>query len=223
LKSLAKIVAVLLLVAPARGPAASERYVTQSLTATVQGVSGTAKIEVLRDRTLKTVEHAPLDIDGPEKDYLPAQIRVVDGNGAVIKLKTLERPEAKLSWSKLDGPGPVLELTVDYTTGFGTYNGPITFFLLLGKGPLEFLKVPDGHGVLPKELRLMDNGYRALWKVKDLHTILAAFASVDSSGEGGELSLSRFSLEDGVWVAHRRKGPGQSDFESSVPKDSDYP
>lgn len=203
--------------------AAGRYYVAQSLTVSSQGISGTSRIELLRDRRLRG-KKAPLEIEGPESEgYLPAVLSLKTPDGVIAASKLLERTDASMKWSKLDGPGPVIELTVDYTTGMGTYNGPITSFLLLGLPGLELLKVAGTAGQGQKELRLMDNGYRAIWAVKDPHTILAAFASPSLNGEEGEVELKRFSLEGGAWVRHALNKKGPSDFESWIPPEKDYP
>lgn len=75
-----------------------------------------------KDPRVPTFEAQPL---------LTARLRLVTAAGAVLAERTLERPLAMLAPAPLDGlPSPAFLLTVDYSSGMGSYSGPATTLLV---------------------------------------------------------------------------------------------
>jgi hypothetical protein len=203
---------------------ALQYYVYQTIPFAFTGISGTGEIQILKDSRMLGLDSIPLDIDGPQKiKYRNALLRLEDSNGRKIDVKVLERPMASIKHSILDGPGPVFEVTVDYSTGFGTYNGPITFFVCPGGGSLDWLSTINSKTGKPEKLRLLSRAERSIWKIRDSHTIIHAFAHPDEAGTSGINFFSRIAYESGHWVEYNRTEPGPMDFESYTPPDSKYP
>lgn len=198
-------------------------FVYQSLSASVGTSVG--KIQILRDARLRNVKRIPLDIDGPQAvTYTSALLRLLDPNGQKLEVHQLEKPMAWIKRSELDSPGPTFEVTVDFSTGFGTYTGPMTSFVSIDEGKLRWLEACNADGTKKHVVRFLDNGYRSYWKVKDPHTIFFGFAHPDvETGTRGVQKLSRYSFDGKRWVITSKEGPGAQDFEMAFPKDSEFP
>jgi hypothetical protein len=198
-------------------------FVYQSMSTNV-GTS-VEKIQVLRDARLRGIKRIPLDIDGPQAvTYTPALLRLIDSSGKKLEVHQLSKPMAWIKGSMLDGPGPTFEVTEDFSTGFGTYNGPMTSFVSIGSGKLQWLEASDPDGRNEHVIQFLDS-IRSVWRVKNPTTILAAFAQPDKKGTGGTVRLSRYSYEKDHWVEHSVTKSGPSEFEAteSIPADSEYP
>ncbi|MBI2566628.1 MAG: hypothetical protein HYV63_06310 [Candidatus Schekmanbacteria bacterium] len=80
-------------------------------------------------------------------DLQPAMLQTVDSAGAVRDRWPLERPLARIEAETLAVPGLTAWLvTVDYTTAFGSYSGPITFLFAVQDGRLRGLEAADESG-----------------------------------------------------------------------------
>lgn len=198
-------------------------FVYQSLTASVGTTTG--RIQILRDARLRGVKRIPLDIDGPQAiTHTSALLRLLDANGQKLEVHQLEKPLAWIKRSKVEGPGPTFEVTVDFSTGAGTYNGPMTSFVSTGEGKMRWLEASEADNPGKHIVRFLDNGYRSYWKVKDSHTIFHAFAHPDvETGQHGVEKLSRYSFDGSRWTITSKEGPGAQDFEMAYPKDSEFP
>jgi hypothetical protein len=202
----------------------SDYYVYQSLPVAL-GTTSTGKIQILKDARIKGLKAIPLDIDGPAQvQYRPAQLRLLDSSGKQVDLQPLKKSMASIKISAVDGPGPTFEVTVDYSLGWGTYNGPITSFATIHHGRLLWLEAADPDGSHKHIVKLLENT-RSRWKVKDPHTFLRAFTHPNMKGIGNILELARYSLEGNQWIEHSLSKNGPDDFElpAFIPSDSEYP
>lgn len=76
-----------------------------------------------------------------ERPFLPAMVRLVRLDGSVANSRTMERSLASMASHHLYGSKkPTYFITVDYSIGMGSYNGPITFLVELSSGKLQWLK-----------------------------------------------------------------------------------
>lgn len=125
----------------AQAPKADAKYVvreTIDLTPALHGTTG--RLELLTDARIK-----PDMSDADTFDFPHAKIRVVGADGSVSQEKTLERSRATLDTAPpLYGQRrnlPTYLLTVDYSAGMGSYNGPITFLVEVVNGAMRFAPV----------------------------------------------------------------------------------
>ena len=200
-------------------------FVSQTLQITYLDTSATGKIQILKDARLRGAKTMPTDkFTGGPIEYRNALLRLLDSNGEKVAVQSLARPWASIRRSKLNGPGQVFEVTVNYISDIGSYQGPVTSFVCVNQAKLNWLEAVDAIDGTSRRISLL-NGYHGIYKIKDSQTILKASATVDDQGTGGIEELARISLENGRWVIHRKSRPGASEFEAveSLPKESDYP
>lgn len=134
------------------------------------------KIELLRDRritnklNISDVNNWPREGQWEVVHYLPAIVRSVDNQGKETNRITLERPLATLKKAEITPFDSVYFLTVDYSIGAGSYNGPISFLCTILNGKVCLLE-SKGENEEWRQISLM-NSLKSTWLVKDRNTIL---------------------------------------------------
>ena len=145
--------ALLLLFAPpssAQNPAV--KYAVRKTIPLTQSQNGvTGRMELLTDTRIK------LDMsDAATSDFSKAKLRLVSAAGAVLQEKTLERSRAYLEVSPpLYGntARQTYLLTVDYSVGMGSYNGPVTFLVEVTNGAMRYVSVSGKPIALMRSLK----------------------------------------------------------------------
>lgn len=99
------------------------------------------------------------DWDSPEPR--PAMLRWVAIDGSVRATLNLERPLARLDSSHSVANEPP-RVTVDYGIGSGSYNGPITRWVIPKEGRLQWVKAKDASGE-DIEVSVMDS-LKTAWR-----------------------------------------------------------
>lgn len=160
----------------------------------------------------------------------PALLQVLDAAGAVQQTFTLEKPVASLKRSELEGPGPVFEVEVDYSAGFGSYNGPITFFLAFDGKKAAWLMARDAETGEQVKMEAMSS-LKTAWDIIDSRTLLKAACRPDlAAGQAAEegqaflVHYYRYSLTKAGWTRFHRQKAGFMEFEDAgLPPRSEFP
>ena len=98
-----------------------------------------ARLELLTDKRVK-----PGMSDEDAMGLPPAKLRLFRADGTLAQEKTLERSRAFLKMAPpLYGEAgqETYLLTVDYSVGMGSYNGPITFLVEVTSGAMRYVSV----------------------------------------------------------------------------------
>jgi hypothetical protein len=92
-------------------------------------------------------------------------LHVLGLGGTVVEPQELERPLARLERTHLYADDRATYLvTVDYSAGFGSYNGPITFLLEVTAGRLNWLKATEEKTGGSERISLMQSP-KTVWKI----------------------------------------------------------
>lgn len=181
-------------------------------------------LELLIDTTLK-----PDTDDEAAYDKKLAILRVVRADGRVVQELPLERSRATLTPVVLQGTQMVYQITVDYSVGAGSYNGPITFWLEMVKGRLRYVSV-DG-----KRINVMSS-LKTDWKLvpspggrgKDILEVACRPSPTigDSSGTSDkdfQIIYTRFSYNGNSWKRKTAKHYGFWESDGTFPPLSRFP
>ncbi len=161
-----------------------------------------------------------------------AVIQLVDSAGKVLHSEVLERPLAKLRIEHLYGDvRRTYLLTVDYSAGFGSYSGPITSFIEVHDGHMEWVKSTESKTGHTEKISLMDS-LKTTWKFVNApgghgKQILLAQCRPDWSSVKDDpdfrITYARFFFYGTSWFVLRRTVKGYSDFEKGLPSRKHFP
>ena len=152
---------------------------------------------------------------------VPSVLRLLSAEGQVLEEITLERPLARLAPAPLLGFPPTWFLTVDYSIGMGSYNGPITSLVQIHGDRLHWLEGPKGRLELMSSLKFA-------WKVDTTTTpndLLYVYCNPDDTGGGFQITYERFHWDGTVFQSTRRDVPGflEQETEASFPALTEFP
>ncbi len=158
----------------------------------------------------------------------PALLQVIGVAGEVIDAKTLEHSLARMSATHLYGDGKTtFMVTADYSAGFGSYSGPITWPVEVIRGRLQWLQSYDRATGKVEEISLMSS-LKTTWKlVRGTHgeEILLAQCRPDwgaplNKDPDFHIRYIRIYWTGKKWISVDRTVPGYSDFEDGFPRRS---
>ena len=171
-------------------------------------------------------------LSGPR--LLNAVLRIVRSDGGVVESEELERPLARFEHARLYGaPRDTFLLTVDYSAGWGSYSGPITFAIEVSGGHLHWIEAIDGRTGKASRIALM-RSLKTTWKVEAAtHGGGMEFLEAACRPDFGDVSLSeaqkfrliftRYFFDGKKWVSLTREEPGFWEFQGGFPKRSHFP
>lgn len=172
-----------------------------------------------------------------KEPLLPAVVRIIDASGKVIDSRTMERPLASVSPYKLyDSERITYFTTVDYSTGAGSYNGPIEFMVEVDNGKLKWMRGVKDSGE-EKEITLM-RSLKTAWRFiprndgrgQDIVKIACRPnfekpLSEEPTNEDFITIYTRFSYDYGrkIWLQFERKEFGYWEDEGQFPNRDRFP
>jgi hypothetical protein len=171
-----------------------------------------------------------------------AEVRLTTRAGTTTGAIKLERPLARLKSTQLYAtPDRTFLITVDYSAGFGSYNGPITLLLEVRNGRLEWLKATEQTTGKKYQITLMQS-LKTVWKIVpstraegkeillascrpdwDSPTFKHINPSVKSTDRDFWLIYTRYFFNGTNWVEVERRRHGFADFEEGLPSRSKFP
>jgi len=199
------------------------------LTFSSNGVDG--KLILLIDNRLP--EEIPawdyLDSVGDPSALQNAALIILGQDGDTIVTELLERPSAwfQITDSIPDSP-TWMAITVDYSSGMGSYNGPITSFLGVKNAKIEWLEVSNVATNQRERIFLM-RSLKTQWRLvqNDPPYLLQAACrpDFDKGLDSFKLIFTRDSLKGSGWFKSERVESGFLEFEdeSDFPPESKFP
>jgi hypothetical protein len=159
-----------------------------------------------------------------------ALVQIVSKDGAVVEAKELERPLVKLTSAKLYGDSRLTYIvTVDYSAGFGSYSGPITFLVEVPDRHLKWIEATDEKTGVKKQISLMTS-LKTTWEWINSpdgkgKQILHAACRPTAFGDNHDFTISytRFYFDGTKWIELSRSRKGYSDFEDGFPERNQFP
>jgi hypothetical protein len=172
-----------------------------------------------------------------KEPLLSAIVRIVDSSGKVIDSRMMERPLASVTTHKLyDSEMITYFITIDYSTGAGSYNGPIEILVEVNNGKLKWVKGVKDSGE-EKEITLM-RSLKTAWRLiprndgrgQDIVKIacrpnLGKPFGEESSKEDFIVIYTRFNYDYGqkIWLQFERKEFGYWEDEGQFPNRNRFP
>ena len=160
------------------------------------------------------------------------EIDVVDRAGRILDVKKLERPLAKLRVAQLYSDAKLTYLlTVDYSAGFGSYNGPMTSLVEVNSGHFRWIESTELRTGKTGQISLMDS-LKTTWKLVDAphgkgKQILLAQCRPDWSSVRDDPNFTtqyaRFYFDGTRWLAKVRTVKGLSEFDQGFPSRRNFP
>ncbi len=162
--------------------------------------------------------------DPPRK----ATLRIVDHEGRVVDEEELKQALADLHPVSLYGDGRISYLlTVDYSAGWGSYNGPISFFVEVAGGKIKWVEDIDEKTGHSERISVMQS-LKTVWrfarsengKSRDILEAACRPAEWTKKNDGKNdfmLIYTRYFFNGNDWVVRQRLQEGFSEFEDGFP------
>ncbi len=210
------------------------------LTRAANGVDG--ELQLMKDdRITAAVSKQVWDTGGLEAEpeqYEPsfkksppknAIVQIVDRAGRVLDAKQLERPLARIGTVQLYADERLTYLlTVDYSAGFGSYSGPMTFPVEVMDGHLRWLDAVEKGTGKRSRISVMQSPKTA-WKIVDAagggKEILEAACRPDWSMKSDDFTITyrRYFFDGSKWVEVHRTKKGFTEFDEGFPSRGLFP
>lgn len=152
-----------------------------------------------------------------------ARLELRRRNGSVIEVRDLARPLARLAPWNSAAPGSVFLVTVDLSSGWGSYSGPETEIVDVSGGHLRDAEA-TGVGGKSAQIHLAET-LKSEWRIIDRGAgaqILAVACRPDASLRF-VMDYTRFSLVAGRWTERQREAPGFWEADQPFPPVSAFP
>jgi len=166
----------------------------------------------------------------------PALLRIVDDGGRELVVQKQERPLGELRVEQLRGEHgrPSYAVTIDFSVGMGSYNGPVTRFAEVRDGRLVWLRSVDAQGKHPEPISLMTS-LKSAWKIvpstaTGTREILRCTCrpDVDHAQPSDEhlpfvVELTRWAFDGTRWRRYQRASPGFWEDDDPFPDRTRFP
>ncbi|HEY1266316.1 MAG TPA: hypothetical protein VGH16_03605 [Candidatus Binatia bacterium] len=143
----------------------------------------------------------------------PTLVRLVNAADQVVDSREFERELGTMQPFKLYGESPrAFAVTIDFSAGFGSYNGEITFFGDIRAGRLRWLKAQRSGGG-DEEMTVMTS-LKTAWKLvkagngAGMDILKIACRPNFASENDFDLTYTRFAFDGKRWIRYERTKPG---------------
>ncbi len=183
-------------------------------------------VVVMREQSMLAVEQY-----SPEEPETPcnARLLLVGQNNVPVATQELERPLAKIAAVQLIGGRPAsFALTVDYSSGIGSYSGPVTRFFDVIAGRMQWLQAQDSTSGKLQELRVAST-LKTEWQPfphgrnQDLLEVSCRPRFKDEQDDSFEVTYRRYRFNGHDWLLYSRSEKGFWENEGAFPQESLFP
>lgn len=183
-------------------------------------------VVVMRERSMLSVEQY-----SPEEPETPcnARLLLVGKNNVPVAAQELERPLAKIAAVQLVGGRPAsFALTVDYSSGIGSYSGPATRFFDVIAGSMQWLQAKDNTTGKLQEIRVAST-LKTEWQPfphgrnQDLLEVSCRPRFKDEQDDSFEVTYKRYRFNGRGWLLYSRSEKGLWENEGTFPQESLFP
>ena len=167
----------------------------------------------------------------PEEPETPcnARLLVVGKNNVAVATQELERPLAKIAAVQLVGGKPAsFALTVDYSSGIGSYSGPATRFFDVVAGSMQWLQAKDNTTGKLQDIRVAST-LKTEWKPfphgrnQDLLEVSCRPRFKHEQDDSFEVTYKRYRFNGRDWLLYSRSEKGFWENEGAFPQESLFP
>jgi hypothetical protein len=162
----------------------------------------------------------------------PARLRLVSADGNQLSTLEVARPLAAVEAVALRAGVTNIQVTVDFSAGFGSYSGPVTKFAELKNGTLGWLGALDAATGRMADIVVMSS-LKTAWKLTPavaggreiLEVACRPNFEASKSDAGMEFSvrLTRYAIEAGEWHKYVRVEKGFWEDDDKFPARSQFP
>lgn len=183
-------------------------------------------VVIMRERSMLAVEQY-----SPEEPETPCNARLilVGRNDVPRAVHELERPLAKIEAEQLIGGKPAsFALTVDYSSGIGSYSGPATRFFDVTAGSIRWMQAKDSKTGKLQELRVAST-LKTEWKLvpngqhQDILEVRCRPAFKGEHDDSFEVTYKRYRFNGHGWVQYSRSEKGFWESEGTFPQATLFP
>jgi len=157
-----------------------------------------------------------------------AELQIVDLKGQLLARETLERPLARIERIRLDADRHTFLVTVDYSTGMGSYAGLTTLLLEVANAKLRWMEAMNSDTGKSDVIRL-PNTLKSGWILTHKgarEDILQVLCRPDDFGGSGTFSMAyvRYHFDEGTgWRMRKKTRKGVWESDEPFPDATQFP
>ncbi|SJZ41058.1 hypothetical protein SAMN02745119_00522 [Trichlorobacter thiogenes] len=199
-------------------------YQRLPLTKKLHGVDGA--LVILRDRSVLAVEQYSFE---DNETSCNARLHLEGPGNTPIATHALERPIARIEATNLVGGRPAsFALTVDYSSGIGSYSGPATRFFDVVAGEIRWLQAKDKKTGTLQEL-VVASTLKTEWKLvpngqhQDILEVRCRPAFKGEYDDSFEVTYKRYRFNGHGWMQYSRSEKGFWESDGTFPQVTLFP
>jgi len=178
------------------------------------------------DYDMAMKEGDPRQKDFSSEPLLRAEVRLQDFRGSSISTYKFERPLAHIDGTILrETDRRFWMVTVDFSTGFGSYGGPVTYLFDISKKELIPESTLDTSANKRSVLSLL-RSLKSDWKVRTngaKQDILVVNCAPNSDASEFIVIYTRFHFMKDHWETRLRRAKGFWENDQPFPPDKEFP
>jgi hypothetical protein len=160
-----------------------------------------------------------------------AKLAIVGGDGKPVAERDLEQPLARIeAWAQSCANNQEFLVSVDYSAGFGSYNGPITSLLQVSGGGFRFEEAVDAKSGQHHPIRML-RSLKSDWRItkRGSQAEILEFGCHPKVAEGKFIDNQfvveyiRYTFDGTRWLEYRREAPGFWEEDMDFPTRSRFP
>ncbi|MFZ0961482.1 MAG: hypothetical protein WAO35_11315 [Terriglobia bacterium] len=154
-----------------------------------------------------------------------AKLTIRDHDGKLVAQRSLEKPLAKLQeWNTAHSGNREFLLTVAYSAGWGSYNGPITTLLQISNGTFHDVEAWNGKTGLAEPIHMM-RSLKSDWKItkSEKGEEILTLSCHPKNDDNFVLDYSRYSFNGARWLEYKRQDKGFWESDEGFPPRAAFP
>lgn len=154
-----------------------------------------------------------------------AKLAISDNDGKLVAERSLEKALAKLQeWDPAHSGNREFLLTVDYSAGWGSYNGPITTLLQISNGTFHDVEALNGNTGQEEPIHMMRSlkSDGKITKSEKGEEILS-LSCHPKNDNNFVLDYTRYSFNGARWLEYKRQDKGFWESDGGFPARSAFP
>jgi hypothetical protein len=154
-----------------------------------------------------------------------AKLAIRDNHGGLVAERRLEKPLARLrEWNPAHTSSREFLLTVDYSAGWGSYNGPITTLLQISNGMINDVKALNGDTGQEEPIHMM-RSLKSDWKIttSEKREEILSVSCHPKNDSSFVMDYTRYSFDGARWLEYKRQEKGIWESDEGFPARSAFP
>ena len=154
-----------------------------------------------------------------------ATLVLIDKNGMVVEQDNLDTPLASIGKIDLLKHQLSIQLTEDYSVGWGSFAGPLSRIIEIHDGHLDWITAKNASTGKNEEINLIF-ALKSNWKLSESkygNDILSVLCRPDSNAENMQIQYTRYHFDGTGWMKYTKIKEGVWEADEAFPSRREFP